>query len=157
MIHAYEFQCPAFQALSGDEVKIYLAMRSRYNATNNGSIRLSSKEAGKIINKSKATGARCVRRLEHFGFVEVSAGARYYFDQKRKCREYELTAIAKTPAKFKTKLPYGSRDFMELSEEKVQQMFEEEVKAKTKTSKAGNTHGSKCETDRSNVIKMERK
>lgn len=161
MIHHSELLCPAFQALSGDEVKIYLAMRSRYNGRNNCNIPFSSQEAGDVINKSKQTGARCILRLERFGFVKVRVGARYNFEQKRKCREYELTAIARAPARKKDRLPYGTKDFMQLTRTRVNHMvaFEKRNKqaiGKTKSSNTNETASSTGENRPGNVVYMKR-
>lgn len=132
----FEFISPAFQALSGDEVLVYLAMRFRYNGRNNGQICFSSRQAGVVINKSHSTGARALRRLTELGFIKKSQDST--FGQKRLSREYELTAIDLKPAEKKNRLPDGTKDFMKWKAKEIAAMDERKAKAlKAKASVMG--------------------
>ena len=130
MIKRWELRCPAFQALSGDEVKIYLVMRSRYNGKNNGSICFSSREAGVVINKSHNTGARALNRLTELGFIKKMQDST--FNQKRLCREYQLTAIDLEPAVKSDRLPDGTKDFMPWTKKSIAALDARKAKLKKK-------------------------
>ncbi|MGJ8562840.1 MAG: hypothetical protein ACSHXY_04740 [Alphaproteobacteria bacterium] len=118
MIKRWEFRSPAGRALSGDEWLVYIDLRFRYNGRNNGEIVYSSRAAGEAIGKSHVTGARALRRLTALGFIKVRLD--YHFGQKRKCREYELTAVSLNPAKRKDELPGGTKEFMRLSKADIE-------------------------------------
>ena len=130
MIKRWELKCAAFQALSGDETKIYLIMRSRYNGRNNGSICFSSRMAGDLINKSHHTGARALNRLSQLGFIKKTQDSS--FDQKRLCREYELTAIDLIPAVKSNRLPDGTSDFMAWNKKSIAALDSRKTKPKKK-------------------------
>jgi len=109
-IKDWEYKSPAYKALSGDQVKIYLDMLSCYNGRNNGQIVYSSRRGGELIGKSHSTAARAITRLSQLGFIKVTK--KYVFAQKRMAREYELTAIGVEPATKSNRRPDGSKDFM---------------------------------------------
>jgi len=119
-IPRWEFSSAAFKALSGDEVKVYLALRFCYNGRNNGQICFSARQAGDVIHKSHSTGALALARLTELGFIKKAQDST--FGQKRLSREYELTAIDTKPAQKKNKLPVGTRDFMKVTETQIRAM-----------------------------------
>ena len=147
----WEHNCPAFQSLSGDERAVYIAMRFRYNGRNNGSIQFSSRQAGEAINKSHSTGARAIQRLVNLGFLKIHR--EYTYCQKRKCSEYELTAISLKPARKSNRLPVGSKDFMRWTKPQIEAMDAAIRKArKTKHSITRESHSVTHATDIGKVV-----
>ena len=139
-IKHYEYKCAAFNALSGDEFKIYFEMRTRYNGRNNGEIVYSNRQAGECIDKTHPVGGKALRRLAQLGFIKVTKN--YGYSQKRLAREYEITAISLTPATKANRLPDGSKDFLRWTQADIDRLKEQETQAlgrskKTKHRKAG--------------------
>lgn len=152
----WEFKCPAFRALTGDQSRVYMAMRFRYNGRNNGEIRFSSRDAGDAIGKSYSTGARAVLRLTALGFIKPHRD--YTYGQKRKCREYELTAISLKPAERASKLPVGTRDFMRWTSEEIEALDAETLATqKTKHSVTRASHSSAGANEFPKVVSFQRK
>ena len=118
MIKTWELKSPAFRALTGDEVRVYIEMRMRYNGRNNGDIVFGGQMAGHAIHKSKATGSRILLRLVKLGFIKITKDSS--FAQKGKCKEYELTALDRQPAKNSCKLPCGTKDFMRFTADMIE-------------------------------------
>lgn len=146
-IKSWEYESLAFLALTPNEVRVYFEIRGRYNGRNNGSIPLSTREAGTVCHKSNSTGARALERLIALGFLKVRKG--YTFDQKRKAREFELTAISMEPAKRRTELPPGAKDFMKLTKKDIKQIDE-----KLKHSRMDEMYSPIDETSTANVVKF---
>ena len=111
-IKGWELNAPAFQALTPNEVRIYLEMRAIYNGRNNGKIHMSTRRAGKLCHKSSSTGKRALDRLLALGFIKVHRNSA--FQNKRWAREYELTAISMKQTSWTKEIPNGSRPFMSL-------------------------------------------
>lgn len=133
-IKRWEYNCPAFRSLSGDQFKIYWDMRCRYNGQNNSFIVYSSRQAGECINKSHVTGSRALKRLEVLGFVKVSK--HYGYAQKRLAREYELTAISLKPATRKDRLPTGTKDFMRWTDAMIAELKRPALEAAARRKRA---------------------
>jgi len=89
MLHWYETDSPAWASLSGDAVKVLVALRRRFNGTNNGSIGYGVREA-EAIGLSKNKAALALLELTRTGFIRV--GKASGFDQKRLAREWVLTS-----------------------------------------------------------------
>jgi len=132
-IKRWEYQSPAIQALTGDQFKIYFDMRSCYNGRNNGYIIYSSRRAGECVGKSHQTGARALDRLAQLGFIKVTKN--YAYCQKRKAREYELTAIAREPASKENRLPDGTKDFLRWTQASIDRLLEQDNQAKKRRKK----------------------
>lgn len=118
-VYKWELDCPAYRALSGDQVRVYQDIRVRYNGSNNGSIKYSARRAGEVIHKHHSTGARALERLVELGFLKIRQESN--FNSKRLSREYEVTAIARAKAKKKTKLPEGSCEFMKWTADAIRE------------------------------------
>ncbi|WP_026942500.1 hypothetical protein [Hellea balneolensis] len=116
-IEDWEYKCLAYKALSPNARSVYFHMRTLYNGRNNGQIAMATRDAGAIIRKSNATGARALRELIALGFIKVRQEST--FAQKRLAREYELTALSMKPALKGDRLPVGTRDFRKLSEKEL--------------------------------------
>jgi len=158
MIKTWELKSAAFLALTGDEARVYIAARMRYNGSNNGYIVFGTEAAGKAIHKSKSVGARALKRLIELNFLKVTADSS--FDQKRLCRTFEITAIDKKPAMRGDRLPDGSMDFMQWTDKKIRAL-DKRKKAekldlkKTKHSSGHDTHSNTHATTLDNVIEFE--
>jgi|GEM_PF-5095770 len=108
-IDDWEYKCPAYKALTPNARSVYLHMRTLYNGRNNGRIAMSTRDAGSIIHKSNATGARALHELKMLGFIKIRQESTFH--QKRLAREYELTALSMEPAKKGDILPIGTKEF----------------------------------------------
>lgn len=127
-IYHWELTCPAFRALTVNEVRVYLEMRSRYNGQNNGRISFSSREAGAVCHKANSTGARALQRLTDLGFIKIHSDST--FAQKRLAREYELTAISMDPARKSDKLPPGAKDFLKMKYNSIKALGQQNLNMK---------------------------
>lgn len=157
MIKTWELKSPAFRALTGDQVRVYIEMRMRYDGKNNGQIVFGTDTAGKVVHKQKKTGAIILNRLIELGFIKVVNDSS--FDQKRLCRTFELTAIARQPAKRKDKLADGSKDFMRWTEAMIKALDQPKrgksaTSSKTKHSVTDNTDSVTHDTASSNIVKF---
>ena len=157
IIERWEYNCPAFKVLSGDEFKIYFEMRSLYNGRNNGRITYSSRQAGDCIGKDFRTGARALNKLIKLGFIKAKKN--YGFSQKRLAREYELTAISLVPAQKDNRLPRGTKDFMRLNEVQARAIkgmksTKKSAAKKTKHSPTGVRHSPTHDPRPDNVIRL---
>ena len=160
-IKRWEYKSPAFCDLSGDQFKIYWALRCRYDGKNNGQIAYSAREAGECIGKSFATGSRALKRLELLGFIKVRKDYRY--EQKRLAREYELTAIDIKPASRGDRLPTGTKDFMRWTDAMIAELNrpkneasarKKRARKKTKHSCTGVEHSFTHENSSPKVVKL---
>ena len=157
MIKTWELKSPAFRALTGDQVRVYIEMRMRYNGKNNGQIVFGTDTAGKVVHKQKKTGALILNRLIELGFIKVINDSS--FDQKRLCRTFELTAIARQPTKRRDRLADGTKDFMRWTEAMIKSLDQPKrgksiTSSKLKHSVSHNTHSVAHDTASSNVIKF---
>jgi biotin operon repressor len=81
-------QHPVWRSLSGSAVKVFIEMRSRFNGSNNGKIRLSLEDGAKALGMGKETVRRAQQELEEKGFV-VKTRAGYFYG--RQAAEWRLT------------------------------------------------------------------
>lgn len=155
VLKAWELNSPAFRALTGDQVRVYLDMRMHYDGKNNGQIVYGTEKAGKIVHKKKQTGARILERLIELGFIKVTTDSS--FNQKRLCRTFELTAIDMKPAKRGDRLPTGNKDFMRWTDEMIKALDKAKrppsrTAKKTKHSLTHETHSLTHETTSPKVV-----
>lgn len=113
-LYHWEYNCPAFRALSPNAKAVYLAMRGLFNGRNNGHIAMSARNAGAVCHASKSTGARALHELIDLGFIRITKASAFNMKQ-RLAAEYELTAIAKEPQKKVDKLRAGTKEFKQVS------------------------------------------
>jgi hypothetical protein len=69
---------PAWRALSGNAIKVYIELRRRYNGGNNGDLSLSLDEGARLLSIGKATVARALRELEEKGFTRLTQRGHWY-------------------------------------------------------------------------------
>ena len=69
---------PAWCSLSGAAIKWYIALRDRYNGSNNGQLYLSCEQAAKTLRMSKGTALRAQRELEERGFIRMTQRGGFY-------------------------------------------------------------------------------
>jgi hypothetical protein len=62
----------AWKHLSGNSVKVLLALVIRDNSTRNGAISFSVREAAKEANISEPTASRCLQELQDLGFIRCT-------------------------------------------------------------------------------------
>ena len=81
---------PAWQALSGNAVKVLIELIKLNNGSNNGGMFLSARQAADRANLSSNTAAKCLTEIVEAGFVDiVEKGA---FSRKTKAATtYRLT------------------------------------------------------------------
>ncbi|WP_299898976.1 helix-turn-helix domain-containing protein [uncultured Ruegeria sp.] len=82
---------PAWRALSGPAVKLWLELHSRYNGGNNGKVFLSMNEAAEILGLGKATVQRAFEDLQNKGFLVLEQEGNWYH---RRAHEWRLTTKA---------------------------------------------------------------
>lgn len=68
----------AFRSLSGQAVKVWVELRSRYNGYNNGQLSLSFQEAAELLQMSKSTVGRAFKELETKGFIKLRKPGQWY-------------------------------------------------------------------------------
>ena len=74
MFH-WVMQCPAWRDLGPNGQAVYIALKRRYNGSNNGHIGFGCREAAEAIGMSYATASRALQDLVAHGFiVEVTKG-----------------------------------------------------------------------------------
>ncbi|MEP2757501.1 MAG: hypothetical protein ABJP66_00285 [Hyphomicrobiales bacterium] len=81
-------QHPVWRSLSSSAVKVFIEMRSRFNGSNNGKIRLSLEDGAKALGIGKETVRRAQIELEQKGFI-VKTRAGYFYG--RQAAEWRLT------------------------------------------------------------------
>lgn len=81
-------QHPVWRSLSGSAVKVFIEMRSRFNGSNNGKIRLSLEEGARTLGMGKETVRRAQQELERKGFI-VKTKPGYFYG--RQAAEWRLT------------------------------------------------------------------
>ena len=62
---------PAYESLSGDALKLLLAVWKRHDGANNGAISFSTREAAALLHGNKNTAAKRFRELVDKGFLAV--------------------------------------------------------------------------------------
>ncbi|QHQ34885.1 helix-turn-helix domain-containing protein [Algicella marina] len=79
---------PAWRSLSGNAVRLFLELHTRYHGTNNGSVRLSFEEASKALGIGKATVQRAFKELQAKGFLVLVNEGNWY---NRRAHEWRIT------------------------------------------------------------------
>ncbi|MDD9731666.1 helix-turn-helix domain-containing protein [Mameliella sp. AT18] len=78
----------AWRSLSGVAVKVFLELHTRFNGSNNGTLRLSYAEAAVLLGVGKATVKRGFEDLQAKGFVVLVRKGNWYH---RQAHEWRLT------------------------------------------------------------------
>ncbi len=68
----------AWRNLSAPAIKVFLELRSRFNGSNNGKLRLSLQEGAKLLGMSKTTVGRALDELEKSGFISKTKEGHWY-------------------------------------------------------------------------------
>lgn len=84
-------QSDAYRSLSGAAGKVFWELRSRYNGSNNGQIRLSQQEAADLLRMSKSTAGRAFDELEQKGFIIKTRQGMFH---KHLSSEYATTDLS---------------------------------------------------------------
>ena len=90
---------PAWRSLSGNAVRVWFELHTRYNGGNNGAVRLSFAEAVAALHISKATAQRAFRELQEKGFIALVKQGNWYH---RQAHEWRLTTKSTHSLKGKT-------------------------------------------------------
>jgi hypothetical protein len=69
---------PAWRSLSGQAVKVFLELRTRFHGANNGRLILSLEEASRLLRLGKATVQRALDELQEKGFVIRTRKGQWY-------------------------------------------------------------------------------
>lgn len=93
-----QLKSAAWRDLSGSAVRLWLELHTRYNGGNNGALRLSYAEAGKLLGMGKATVQRAYDELVEKGFLAKVSNGNFY---GRRAHEWRLTTKPKDKAKGK--------------------------------------------------------
>ena len=83
-----QLKSPAWRHLSGQAVKLWLELHTRFNGGNNGQLRLSYAEAGETLGMGKATVQRAYDELVAHGFIVLEKEGNSYH---RRAHEWRLT------------------------------------------------------------------
>lgn len=87
----YDFvQSPAWRALSGPAVKVWMELRSRYHKYNNGKLSLGLSEAASLLGMGKTTAHRALKELEINGFLVMTKRGQWY---GRFATEWRMTTL----------------------------------------------------------------
>lgn len=78
----------AWRSLSGAAAKVFLELNTRFNGSNNGTVRLSMNEATEALGIGKATVQRAFVELQDKGFVALAREGNWYH---RQAHEWRLT------------------------------------------------------------------
>lgn len=78
----------AFRALGGNALKVFIELRCRYNAQNNGQLSLSFQDAADLLGMGKSSVKRAFDELTEKGFVIKRREGHWY---GRKAAEYIVT------------------------------------------------------------------
>lgn len=84
-------QHQAWRSLSGNAVKVFIELRSRFNGGNNGKLILSYEEAAKLLGMSKTSVGRAYDDLQRKGFIKLEKKGHWY---GRKASEWRCTDCA---------------------------------------------------------------
>ena len=63
---------PAFADLSGNAVRVFVALKRAFNGKNNGEIIMSCRMLNDKIGMSRATASRALKELQTHGFVRIT-------------------------------------------------------------------------------------
>ena len=74
---------PAYQALTGDSLKLLLAVWKRHDGQNNGEISFSTREAADLLRGNKNTAARRFAELQELGFLAAEQKGAFSVKLKR--------------------------------------------------------------------------
>lgn len=83
-----QLKSPAWRSLSGAAVRVWLELHTRFNGSNNGSVRLSYAEAAEALGIGKATAQRAFQQLQDRGFLVLAREGNWYH---RQAHEWRLT------------------------------------------------------------------
>ena len=83
-----QLKSPAWRDLSGNAVRLWLELHTRFNGGNNGKLTLSYAEAGEILGMGKATVQRAYDELVAHGFLAREKQGNWYH---RRAHEWRLT------------------------------------------------------------------
>ena len=83
-----QLKSPAWRSLSGNAVKLWLELHTRFNGSNNGRLTLSYAEAGEILGIGKATVQRAYDELVDRGFLALEKEGNWYH---RRAHEWRPT------------------------------------------------------------------
>ncbi len=78
----------AFRRLSGNALKVFIELRSRFNGANNGRLSLSYQDAADLLGMSKSSVKRAFDELVEKGFLKKRREGQWY---GRLAAEYILT------------------------------------------------------------------
>lgn len=78
----------AFRRLSGNALKVFIEIRSRFNGANNGRLSLSFQDAADLLGMSKSSVKRAFDELVEKGFLKKRREGQWY---GRLAAEYILT------------------------------------------------------------------
>lgn len=95
LLHFWELESPAFEALSADAVRVYLSIRKRldFDAGNNGSVPFSHRDAAVVLHAGGwRRGSNALAELQHFGFIKLRNGGEPG-PNIRLAAEWQLTAF----------------------------------------------------------------
>jgi DNA-binding transcriptional MocR family regulator len=83
-----QLKSKAWRDLSGNAVRLWLELHTRFNGGNNGRLILSFAEAGETLGMGKATVQRAYDELVAHGFLALEAEGNWYH---RRAHEWRLT------------------------------------------------------------------
>ena len=91
-LHHYMMKTEAWLALSAAARAVYLQIGFRYNGSNNGTLRLSVRDAASECNIAINTASRAFKELIDLGFIEGTREGSFD-DKSRIASEWRLTAF----------------------------------------------------------------
>jgi len=83
-----QLKSDAWRSLSGNAVRVWLELHTRYHGGNNGKLTLSYAEAGETLGMGKATVQRAYGELVAKGFLVLEHEGNWY---NRRAHEWRLT------------------------------------------------------------------
>ncbi|MDG1430996.1 MAG: helix-turn-helix domain-containing protein [Paracoccaceae bacterium] len=83
-----QLRSPAWRSLGGAAVRVWLELHTRFNGSNNGTVRLSYAEAAEALGIGKATAQRAFQNLQDKGFLVLEKEGNWYH---RQAHEWRLT------------------------------------------------------------------
>lgn len=91
MIEGYVVKSAAWKALTANDKAVYLGLKWKYDAFNNGRIAMGCREAAEVIgNASKDTGKRSLDNLQAKGFITLTKPSGFNM-KNRAATEWRLT------------------------------------------------------------------
>lgn len=73
-LHLWVMKSDAWRSLTPTARALYVELKSRYNGSNNGNVRLSHREAAEALNTHRNTVRRYFTELHEKGFIEMMEG-----------------------------------------------------------------------------------